>query len=122
MNDDQVKITGKPRVNTYVFLCFAALHCYHWVQHLVTDQLNITQRITMLKVNLSGGFHNAAQINLRVKDGALSLGQYKRLSNHMCGIKGCVCGWRGYDIEGISKSDFDEMVMNASYKSSMKGA
>jgi len=73
------------------------------------------------KITLYGGFHNAAQIDLRIKDGALSLGQYKRLRNHMCGIEGCVCGWRGYEIEGISKYDFDEMVMNAWYESSMKG-
>ena len=76
----------------------------------------------MLKVTLSGGFHNASPIDLRVKDNALSVGQYKRLGNHMCGIKDCVCGWRGYEITGISKPDFAEMVMNASYKSSMKGA
>jgi len=76
----------------------------------------------MLKVTLSGGFHNASPINLRVKDGSLSLGQYKRLQNHMCGIKNCVCGWLGYEIDGISKPDFSEMVMNASYQSSVKGA
>ena len=75
----------------------------------------------LTKITLSNGFHNSSPINLMVKNDQLSIGQYKRLNNHMCGIKGCVCGWRGYDIEGISKSDFDEMVINASYKSSMKG-
>ena len=75
----------------------------------------------LTKITLSGGFHNVSRIDLRIKDNALSLGQYKRLSNHMCGIKECVCGWRGYDIKGISKFDFAEMVMNANYKSSLKG-
>ena len=73
------------------------------------------------KIILSGGFHNASPIDLRIKNNQLSIDQYKRLSNHMCGIKGCVCAWRGYELEGIKKSDFDEMVMNASYKSWFKG-
>ena len=69
------------------------------------------------KITLSGGFHNAAQIDLRVKDGALSLGQYKRLSNHMCGINGCVCGWRGFDLEGMDRTTFNEMLLDVAYKS-----
>lgn len=75
----------------------------------------------LTKITLSGGFHNVSRIDLRIKDDALSLGQYKRLSNHMCGIKNCVCGWRGYELNGINKHDFDEIVMNAGYKSTIKG-
>ena len=68
------------------------------------------------KITLSGGFHNSRPINLRVKDGALSVGQYKRLDNHMCGIKKCVCGWRGFDFQGIDPAVFFEMLVNVNYK------
>ena len=68
----------------------------------------------MKKIVLSGGFHNAARINLRVKDDALSIGQYKRLNKHMCGVDRCICGWRGYDLEGIDRAIFSEMIFDAS--------
>jgi hypothetical protein len=71
----------------------------------------------MKKIVLSGGFHNAARINLRIKDNALSEGQYKRLNKHMCGVDRCICGWRGYDLEGIDYPTFSEMIMNVSYQS-----
>ena len=72
------------------------------------------------KITLSGGFHNAGEINLRVKNNALSEGQYKRLRNHMCGIKECVCGWRGYDLEGIDPSVFLQILLDVEYRSSCK--
>jgi hypothetical protein len=68
----------------------------------------------MKQISLSGGFHNAARINLRVKDDALSIGQYKRLNKHMCGVDRCICGWRGYDLEGIDRAIFSEMIFDAS--------
>jgi hypothetical protein len=68
------------------------------------------------KITLSGGFHNAAPINLRLKTNELSMGQYKRLDNHMCGIKKCICGWRGYDLVGIDQKVFDEILLDVSYK------
>lgn len=67
----------------------------------------------MKNVKLSGGFHNAPTITLRVSDSAynaikdvengnitisewvqryLSENQEKRLDNHFCGIDGCTCG------------------------------
>lgn len=69
------------------------------------------------KITLSGGFHNASNINSIIKNNELSGGQYKRLAAHMCGVKNCICGWRGYDLEGISRNVFSEMLINASYKS-----
>ena len=68
------------------------------------------------KINLSGGFHNVPRIDLRVKNNALSIGQYKRLTAHMCGIKECICGWRGYELEGINRAIFGEILENVSYK------
>ena len=68
------------------------------------------------KITLSGGFHNAANIDLRVKNGELSIGQYKRLDNHMCGVDKCICGWRGYELDGINRAIFSEMLMDVSYK------
>ena len=70
-------------------------------------------------ITLTGGFHNVAPITIRVKDGEISVGQYKRLSNHMCGIKGCICGWRGYDLSGVSAKRFGEMLDDAGYRAHM---
>jgi hypothetical protein len=65
------------------------------------------------KIILSGGFHNAPDINLRVKNGKLSIGQLDRLDRHMCGIKDCICGWRGFDLHGIDRAAFSEMLLKA---------
>ena len=73
-----------------------------------------------MKITLSGGFHNSSPIDLRIKNNELSLGQYKRLSNHMCGIKECVCGWRGYELDGINRNVFSEMLLNVGYRSFCK--
>jgi hypothetical protein len=72
------------------------------------------------KITLSGGFHNVRRIDLRIKNGELSEGQYKRLGNHMCGIKKCICGWRGYELEGINRTVFYEMLVEVGYKSFCK--
>lgn len=70
------------------------------------------------EVTVSGGFHNSADISLRVKGERLSGGQYKRLTNHMCGIKGCVCAPRhGWEIDGMQRGAFLEMLDEASYAS-----
>jgi hypothetical protein len=71
----------------------------------------------MKKITLSGGFHNASRITLHVKDEKMSEGQYKRLDKHMCGVDHCICGWRGYDLEGIDRATFSDMLMNVSYES-----
>ena len=70
----------------------------------------------LTKITLSGGFHNSSDINLRLKNNELSEGQYKRLTAHMCGIKECICGWRGYELEGINRAIFGEMLEDVSYK------
>jgi hypothetical protein len=67
-------------------------------------------------ITLSGGFHGAADIDLRVKNGALSTSQYKRLDKHMCGISKCICGWRGFDLSGIDRAAFSEMLTDANYR------
>ena len=72
------------------------------------------------KITLSGGFHNASDINLRLKNDELSEGQYKRLRNHMCGIKECVCGWRGYELDGIDPSVFLQILLDVEYRLSCK--
>jgi hypothetical protein len=68
------------------------------------------------KITLSGGFHNSRPINLRLKTNQLSVGQYKRLDNHMCGVDKCICGWRGYELVGINRTIFSEMLIDVSYK------
>jgi hypothetical protein len=71
------------------------------------------------QITISGGFHNVAPITARVTDGKLSIGQYKRLSNHLCGIKGCICGGRGAEIEGMKAAEFWEMLSDASAREYM---
>jgi hypothetical protein len=68
------------------------------------------------KITLSGGFHNSRPIDLRLKTNELSVGQYKRLDNHMCGVDKCICGWRGFDLQGIDPAVFFEMLVNVNYK------
>lgn len=68
------------------------------------------------KITLGGGFHNAPDIDLRVKNNALSTGQYKRLDKHMCGVPKCICGWRGFELSGIDRAAFGEMLLNANYR------
>lgn len=60
----------------------------------------------MKYMTLSGGFHNAGAIRVRVNeqqyndlkegfyplDEILSEGQMKNLNRHFCGVKGCTCG------------------------------
>lgn len=60
----------------------------------------------MRYVTFSGGFHDSGDIRVRVNDkqyaqleegfeplyDILSGYQFKRLSRHFCGIKGCLCG------------------------------
>ena len=58
------------------------------------------------KVTFFGGFHNSSSININataqqldeLNEGFYSLSeiltpnQYKRLNNHFCGVRGCLCG------------------------------
>lgn len=72
-------------------------------------------------VTVSGGFHNSSPITLRLRAGAMSVGQYKRLTNHMCGIKGCICGMRhGWEVNGISLADLAEATQNAAYEATRR--
>jgi hypothetical protein len=69
------------------------------------------------KVIISGGFHNADNINLNIKNDSISAFQYKRLIKHMCGIKKCICGpQHGWLINGLSRYDFLEMMENAAFE------
>jgi hypothetical protein len=69
-----------------------------------------------MKITLSGGFHNSAPIDLRIKNNELSAGQYKRLRKHMCGVDKCICGWRGYELDGIDRASFGDILEDVSYK------
>lgn len=71
------------------------------------------------QVTISGGFHNAAEITIRAKVGPrggilLSQGQAKRIGNHMCGMKGCICGMHhGWLIDGVSRGELSEALLEA---------
>ena len=72
-------------------------------------------------ITVSGGFHNSSPISLRLRDGAMSVGQYKRLRNHMCDMKGCICGMRhGWEIDGIHPADLAEAMQNAAYEATRR--
>ena len=68
---------------------------------------------------VSGGFHNASEITMRAKVDprggvVLSQGQAKRLGDHMCGVKGCICGMHhGWLVDGLSRGDLAEALMDA---------
>ena len=70
-------------------------------------------------VTVSGGFHSASEISLRAKvdpRGGIKLsdGQAKRLGNHVCGIRGCICGMHhGWLVDGVSKGDLAEAMHDA---------
>lgn len=64
------------------------------------------------KITLSGGFHNVSDIEIRVKNGALSIGQLNRLDKHMCGVPKCICGWRGFELSGTDRAAFGEMLLD----------
>lgn len=65
-------------------------------------------------ITVSGGFHNVGEMTVRVAADKLSVGQYKRLSNHLCGVEGCICGGRGAQIEGVPAAAFWDMLSDAS--------
>lgn len=67
-------------------------------------------------IAISGGFHNASEITIRAKIDprggiVLSEGQAKKISNHMCGVKGCICGMHhGWIIEGSDRGELSEAL------------
>lgn len=71
------------------------------------------------QITVSGGFHHAGDITIRAKVDPrggikLSAGQVKRLGDHMCGIKGCICGMHhGWLVEGCTRNDLSEALMDA---------
>jgi hypothetical protein len=71
------------------------------------------------QVTVSGGFHKADEITIRAKVDPrggikLSQGQAKRLGNHMCGVKGCICGMHhGWLVSGVSRNDLSEALADA---------
>ena len=74
---------------------------------------------TIRKITLSGGFHNVAPITVHVRFNGelnLSIGQYKRLKSHMCTYQGCQCGWRGFDLSGVDRLTFNEMLLDVNYR------
>lgn len=68
---------------------------------------------------VSGGFHSAGEITMRAKVDPrggiqLSSAQARRLGDHMCGIKGCICGMHhGWVVDGVSRNDLSEALMDA---------
>jgi hypothetical protein len=73
------------------------------------------------KVSISDGFHGAQNINLNIKNDNISVFQYKRLINHMCGVKNCICGpQHGWIVDGMPKQGFFDLLMSAAYDNEIK--
>lgn len=72
-----------------------------------------------MKITISGGFHNARPITIRATASAdgvptLSIRQMKRISSHMCGVAGCICGMsHGWEIDGTGRAELVEALQNA---------
>ena len=66
------------------------------------------------KITISGGFHNASDITLRVRIDphggiAISPAQFNRAGRHMCGVSGCICGMHhGWVITGSDRAELSE--------------
>lgn len=80
------------------------------------------------QITVSGGFHDADEITIRAKVDPrggikLSQGQAKRLGDHMCGVKGCICGMHhGWLVSGVSRNDLSEALADASYNSALNSS
>ena len=78
---------------------------------------------TTKKITIGGGFHNAGAITIRAKIDPrggiiLSPAQAKRVGNHMCCVKGCICGMQhGWEIEGSDRGELSEAFNEADVKS-----
>ncbi len=79
--------------------------------------------MTTVQVSVSGGFHNAKTLNLRVKDNKITVSQFKKIRKHMCGVTGCtcVCGAGSWDIDGMNRHEFDEALLAAKINLYYKG-
>jgi hypothetical protein len=66
-------------------------------------------------VTVSGGFHNVGPMRLRIKSGdeCLSIGQYKRLKKHLCGMADCQCETLKHDVSGIDLNRWDLILFNS---------
>lgn len=66
-------------------------------------------------VTVSGGFHSVGPMRLRIKGGdeSLSIGQYKRLKKHLCGIAECQCATLSHDIDGIDPKRWGQILFNS---------
>lgn len=75
------------------------------------------------QITISGGFHNAGAITVRAKidpRGGITLSQHqaKRIGDHMCGIRGCICGMHhGWLIEGSDRNEISEAFRDAQIQS-----
>lgn len=66
-------------------------------------------------VTVSGGFHNVGPMRLRIKGGdeCLSIGQYRRLKKHLCGIEECQCDTLKHEVSGIDFERWDLILFNS---------
>lgn len=84
-----------------------------------TRCFNRKSTMKTIQITVSGGFHNAGVIAMRLKAdprGGVLLSQWqaKRLGDHMCGIKGCICGMHhGWEVEGVATNDLAEAIQDA---------
>lgn len=66
-----------------------------------------------MQVTISGGFHNRPPITLRLRDGHMSIAQYRRVKRHMCPVSGCICGVHEWTVDGMDWPTFADAFTTA---------
>jgi hypothetical protein len=74
--------------------------------------------MTTTKIIISAGFHNVKPMHIRAttsgKSISLSIPQMRRITAHMCPVKGCICGMRhGWVIDGATRNELSEALQEA---------
>lgn len=70
------------------------------------------------KITISAGFHNVKPMHIRaaILDNSISLSipQMRRITAHMCPVKGCICGiHHGWAIDGTTQNELSEALQEA---------
>lgn len=75
----------------------------------------------MKKIKISGGFHRSPERTflLRGDNGRLSMSprQARDIAKHLCGIKGCHCGWH----HGVALHGAELHELRAAYEEALAG-
>ena len=69
--------------------------------------------MSKIKITISGGFHNMPERNFIIKNNRLSIRQWQNIHKHMCTYNGCQCGYRDWDVQGMSFDALLDLIRDA---------